>query len=219
MSYAPNQLEEIISQAKSEGLARRKRKFDETVEISIGLRDLDLKNPANRINVETVVPNDLGGNVKITVISDGDLAVKAKELGLRNLGRQDVEMLAKETKKAKILANETDFFLTDPPLMAIVGRFLGKILGPRGKMPKPIPPKVDLAKFIERYNRIIPVRLKASPVINTKIGKVSQDTKALAENASAIIQTVTSKLPKGTTHIRNLTFKTTMGPSVKFVKK
>jgi ribosomal protein L1 len=59
MSYTPNQLEEAISEAKNLGSKRKQRKFTETMEISVGLRDIDLKDPTNRINLETLVPNDL----------------------------------------------------------------------------------------------------------------------------------------------------------------
>ncbi|MFX0185879.1 MAG: 50S ribosomal protein L1, partial [Candidatus Hodarchaeota archaeon] len=67
MSFSPNQLVEAISQAKEKSMERKQRKFVETVEISIGLRDIDLKNPSNRINLETLVPNDLGGKSSVAV--------------------------------------------------------------------------------------------------------------------------------------------------------
>ncbi len=218
MSYSPNQLEEAISKAKTLSQERKSRKFTETVEISVGLRDIDLKNPTNRINIETLVPNDLGGNLSVAVFAEGDLAVKSKESGIQTFGRQEIEQLAKEPKQAKKIANQYAFFLAEPPLMGIVARFLGKILGPRGKMPKPIPPKVDIDKFIERYNRTVQLRLKSTPVINAKIGKANLNNKALSENANAIVQTLVGKLPKGMTQIKSITIKTTMGPSAKVGK-
>lgn len=219
MSYGSNQLEEAISRAKARSIERRHRNFTETVEISIGLRDIDLKNPANRINLETLVPNDLGGKSSIAVFAEGDLAVKSKGSGLATLNRQEIETLAKEPKSAKKFANEYSFFLAEPPLMPIVAKFLGKTLGPRGKMPKPIPPRVEIDKFVERYNRTVNLRLKSTPVINTKIGKANQDDKVLAENANTILQTLTGKLPKGAVQIKSISFKTTMGPSEKVQKK
>ncbi len=219
MSYGSNQLEEAISRAKARSIERRHRNFTETVEISIGLRDIDLKNPANRINLETLVPNDLGGKSSIAVFAEGDLAVKSKDSGLATLNRQEIETLAKEPKNAKKFANEYSFFLAEPPLMPIVAKFLGKTLGPRGKMPKPIPPRVEIDKFVERYNRTVNLRLKSTPVINTKIGKANQGDKVLAENANTILQTLTGKLPKGAVQIKSISFKTTMGPSEKVQKK
>ncbi|MFX1505003.1 MAG: 50S ribosomal protein L1 [Promethearchaeota archaeon] len=219
MSYTPNQLEEAISRAKIKSNERRQRKFTETVEMSIGLRDIDLKNPANRINLETLVPNDLGGKSSVAIFAEGDLAIKSKESGLTTFNREEIENLAKEQKNAKKVANEFSFFLAEPQLMPIVAKFLGKILGPRGKMPKPIPARVEIDKFVERYNRTVKLRLKSTPVINTKIGKVDQDNKVLAENANTILQTLTTTLPKGTVQINSVNFKTTMGPSIKLDKR
>jgi large subunit ribosomal protein L1 len=206
MSFSPNQLEEAISQAKKKSIERRQRKFIETVELSVGLRDIDLKNPSNRINLEALGPNVLGGKSRVAVFAEGDLATRSEEYGLKTIGRTEIEQLAKEPKNAKKMANQYAFFLAEPPLMAVVARFLGKILGPRGKMPKPIPPRVEL------------VRLKSIPVINAKIGKVNQSNKALTENASSLLQELTAKLPKGVIQIKSVYIKTTMGPSVEVEK-
>ena len=119
MSYKPNQLEETISRAKIKSNERKHRKFTETVEISIGLRDIDLKNPANRINLETIVPNDLGGKSSVAVFAEGDLAIKSQESGLTTFSREEIERLAKEPKNAKKIANQ--FSLTTVPTQR--GRF------------------------------------------------------------------------------------------------
>ncbi len=219
MSYLPNQLENAISQAKIKSNERKKRKFNETVELSIGLRDIDLKNPSNRINLETLVPNDLGGNSSVAIFAEGDLATKSEEAGLRTISRDEIEQLSKEPKLAKKLINQYSFFLSEPPLMAVVARFLGKILGPRGKMPKPIPPRAEIAKFVEKYNRTVNLRLKSTPVINTKIGKADLKDSVLAENASSILQALTTKLPKGITQIKSVHVKCTMGPPIKVEKE
>ncbi|MFW9780325.1 MAG: 50S ribosomal protein L1 [Candidatus Heimdallarchaeota archaeon] len=221
MSYTSSRLEEAISQAKTKSQERRKRNFEETVEISIGLRDLDLKNPSNRINLETIVPNDLGAaskSPKVAVFAEGDLAVRTNDLGLRTIGREEIEQLSKEPKSAKKLANEFAFFLAQPQLMAVVARFLGKVLGPRGKMPKPIPPRTDLQQLVNRYDRTVKLRLKSSPVINAPIGKAGQPDKDLAENASTIIQAISGRLPKGMVQVKSVSIKTTMGPTVKLAK-
>ncbi|MFW9856419.1 MAG: 50S ribosomal protein L1 [Candidatus Thorarchaeota archaeon] len=221
MSYTSSRLEEAISQAKTKSQERRKRNFEETVEISIGLRDLDLKNPSNRINLETIVPNDLGAasrSPKVAVFAEGDLAVRTNDLGLRTIGREEIEQLGKEPKSAKKLANEFTFFLAQPQLMAVVARFLGKVLGPRGKMPKPISPRTDLQQLVNRYDRTVKLRLKSSPVINAPIGKINQPDKDLAENASTILQAISGRLPKGMVQVKSVSFKTTMGPTVKLAK-
>jgi large subunit ribosomal protein L1 len=221
VSYTPSRLEEAIFQAKSKSEERKKRNFTETVEISIGLRDLDLKNPSNRINLETIVPHDVGAtskSPKVAVFAEGDLAVRTNDLGLRTIGREEIEQLGKEPKIAKKVANEFAFFLAQPQLMAVVARFLGKVLGPRGKMPKPIPPRTDLQQLVSRYDRTVKLRLKSTPVINAPIGKASHPDKDLAENALTILQAITGRLPKGQVQVKSVSFKTTMGPTVKIAK-
>jgi len=215
MSFTPNQLEEAISEAKVKSAERKKRAFVETVEISTALREIDLKNPANRINIEATVPHDLGGKSQVAIFAEGDLAVRAAEAGIKTISRDEIERISKEPKEAKKLANEYAFFLAEPPLMAVCARFLGKILGPRGKMPKPIPPRVELDRFVARYNRIVKIRIKTTPVINAPIGKANLSDSVLAENATAILQQLTAKLPKGATQVKSVCFKTTMGPAVR----
>ena len=215
MSYAMNNIEEAIKQAKSQA---KKRKFTETMEISVGLKEIDLKNPANRINLETSLPKDLGKKVKIALFAEGELSTKGNDLGLTVISKDEIESIGKDKNAAKKIVQDHDFFISEPRFMPLVGRFLGKILGPRGKMPKPVPPRTDLEELITRYNKMVKLRVKSNPVINTKFGKADQDDKDLAENASVIIQELTGKLEKGTNQIKSISIKTTMGPTVKVLK-
>ena len=100
------------------------------------------------------------------------------------------------------------------PLMPQIAR-LGKVLGPRGKMPQPVPPTADLEPVIERLKRTVPVRLRNNLCINAPIGKVTLEDIELAQNANAILNQIIPKLPKHEMNIRSLHVKTTMGPSIK----
>lgn len=213
MSVAVEKLAETIDKAKE---ASKNPKMNEAVELSLALRDIDLKKPTNRINLEVIVPNALGGKArKLTVIAEGDLATKAQAIGLSVITKNDLEVLSKEPMEIRKLAKEYAFFVAMAPLMPLAARYLGKYLGPRGKMPKPIPPNADIEKIAEAYTRTVQVRIRTNPVINVKIGQKSADTRELAENASAIISSVTEKLERGSQQISKITFKTTMGKPVK----
>ncbi|MFQ5979176.1 MAG: 50S ribosomal protein L1 [Candidatus Heimdallarchaeota archaeon] len=214
MSFSATQIHQAISKAKELG-AERKRKFTETLEISVGLRNIDLKNPSNRFNFEVRLPHDLREDVRVAVFADGDLATRAGNLGLRIVGRDELEALGKDPKGAKKLANSHDFFVAMAPFMPLIGRFLGKILGPRAKMPKPIPPAFrDLEGLISNYKRTVVLRVKNQPVVCVPVGKVSSSEDDLTENASVIIQSLLGKLERGQQQIKKISFKTTMGPSV-----
>ena len=66
-----------------------------------------------------------------------DAAQKAKAAGIHVIDPAEIEELGKNKMVAKKLANKFDFFLSEVPHMGSVGRFLGVVLGPRGKMPRP----------------------------------------------------------------------------------
>ena len=75
----------------------------------------------------------------------GEAASKAKAAGLHVISPQEIEELGGNKGKAKKIANAYDFFLSEVPHMGLIGRYLGVVLGPRGKMPRPVPPTLDPA--------------------------------------------------------------------------
>jgi len=88
------------------------------------------------------LPDPADKNVKVAVIAEEDLALLGREKQVRTGHRQGClrTRLAKEKKEARKIANGYDYFVAEAPLMPLVGRSLGQILGPRGKMPLPVPP-------------------------------------------------------------------------------
>ncbi len=213
MNINEQQVIETINKLKEES---PKRKFLESVDIAINLRDVNLKIPSNRFQLEVQLPHPLTKPVKICVIADGSQLVEARELGVaRVLDKKELENVSRDPKQSKKIAQEYDYFIASAPLMPIIGRSLGRFLGPRGKMPKPIPPSEQLAPIIENYSHITKARLRQNPVIHAKIGTIDMDTKDLAENAMAVIRAVEAKLEKGMNNIRSIYLKTTMGPAFK----
>ena len=212
MTDLKNKIKEAIKKAKQE---KKKGKFTHTVELIINLKDVDIKKPENRINEEIMLPHGTEKERKIAVFAGGELAEKAKGKADLVLDKDDIEELAKNKRKARKLANEYDFFLAQTDYMPLVGRALGPILGPRGKLPKPITPNMDIAPLIERLRKTVKVRTKDNPVVHLAIGKETMDDDKLAENAYSAIEAIERKLPRGIGNIRNMYVKTTMGKSIK----
>ena len=100
-------------------------------------------------------------------------------------------------------------------MMPSVGRFLGPVLAPRGKMPTPIPPGADLKAIIKKNSSAARIRIRKNPIISVRIGSESMNDKEIAENAMAIIRMLEEKLDKGLDHVRSAYIKTTMGPPIK----
>ena len=108
-----------------------KKKFSQSIDIVVRLREVDLKKPENRINETIPLPNPPEKALKVCVIASGDLATRAKAAGADLLvSRQDIENLGKDKKGARKLAQDYDFFIAEAPLMPLVGRALGSFLGP-----------------------------------------------------------------------------------------
>ncbi|MCD6202815.1 MAG: hypothetical protein J7I99_00445, partial [Methanophagales archaeon] len=121
-----------------------------------------------------------------------------------------------DKKRARMLVKKYDVFAADASLMAQIGRSLGTILGPRGKMPTPIPPGVDPTQILMRLRRTVNIKSK-TPTFWVSIGRKGMDARAIAENAAAVIKAVESHLERGWQNIASIYMKTTMGHAVRVV--
>jgi len=191
------------------------RKFVESVEISFTLRDVDLKNPTNRIQEEVRLPSGRGKPVKISMFAGGEMATKAKAAGIDVIDPATIEDLGGNKQLARKVANKNDFFLAEIPHMGTVGRFLGVVLGPRGKMPRPVPPNVDPGMIATGLKDTSIVRSRDRVTFHTAFGSREQGVDDLTANAVAIWDRVMSKLERGPSNIRSCYIKTSMGPSIK----
>ena len=193
-----------------------KRNFVQSIELIINLRDIDPKKPESRIQELIELPHHTGKKSKICVIASGEMALKAKKAGADSvIERGDLEAMRGDKKKQKELANNYDFFIAEAPLMPLVGRSLGAILGPRGKMPTPVPPTANIADQIEKHRKRVLVRLRGQPVLQCRVGNENMPDEEIAENAQAVVRRIEGKLKRGIKNIRSIHLKTTMGTPVK----
>ncbi len=191
----------------------KKRNFVETVELAINLRDIDLSLPKNRIQEDIVLPKGRGKAIKVTVIGGGELALKAKNVADLVIGPDELGTIADNKKQAKKIANDTDYFIAEAPLMAQVGKRLGTVLGPRGKMPKPIAPGADPAAMIDNLRKSVTVRSKDHKTFHVPVGTVNMSAEDIAENIDVVMSRVIGHLEKGKHNLDSAYIKTTMGAS------
>lgn len=189
----------------------------ETVEVAINLRDVDLSVPRNRIDEEIVLPRGRGRAVKVALFASGEMAVKGRGVADLVVAPEEIEALAEDKARAKQLAKEVDFFVAEAPLMPAIGRRLGTILGPRGKMPRPLPPGADPASVIQSLKSAVKVRSKDKPTFHAPVGTKEMNPDEIAENVETILRRVEARLPRGRTNIGSVYVKTTMGPAVRVV--
>lgn len=206
---------EAVKKAKEQS---KPRNFTQSMDMIINVRDLDVKKPENRFNEEVTLPNGRGKDVKIGVIADGELIVQAKDAGVDLvINKTDLEELGKDRKAAKELVNSIDFFVAQADMMPLVGRFLGPILGPRNKMPKPVPANIKLEPLLERLQNTVKVGIKQQPSIQIIVGSQDMTDEEIAENIETVLTILDRQLDKGRNQIKSMFIKTTMGPTVRAI--
>lgn len=205
---------DVIKRLQTES---KKRNFVESVELAVNLKDIDLSNPKNRIQEEIMLPKGRGRQVKVGVFGGSEMALKAKGVADVVIQPEEIEEIAKDKAKAKKFARANDFFVAEAPLMPTIGKRLGIILAPRGKMPKPIPPGSDPKAAIDKLRVSVSVRTRDKKTFHLAIGTNDMSPEDLAENLDAVLKRLTSKLERGKMNIRSAYVKTTMGPSFKVI--
>lgn len=213
MSFPTNVFMKAIREAKERS---SKRNFFQSIEFIAKIRDIDFKSPENRINTMITLPNPPKNKKnRICVIASGDLALKAKEIGVDLIiGKEELEELITNKKKAKKISKEYDFFLAQADLMPLIGRILGRYLGPKGKMPIPITLGSDISGIVERLRRSIRVRIRNQPQLMCKVGDERQNEKEIIENIEAIIEALGNKI-KFPQNYEKMYVKLTMGPVIR----
>ena len=193
-----------------------KREFTQSVELIVKLREIDLKKPENRINESIELPNSLDKETKVCIIAGGDLGTRARAaLADLVLAREDLDRLGKDKKETRKLASEYDFFIAEAPLMPLVGKTIGSILGPKGKMPTPVPPNAPIDQIIKSHRRLVRVRVRDQPVVQCRVGTEKMPDEKIAENAQAVFSRIEAKLERGAKNIGQVLIKTTMGEPVR----
>jgi len=194
-----------------------KRNFVQTVDLSINLKDVDMSIPKNRIQEDIILPHGRGKPIKVCVFGSGEMLLKAKDVADRVVSVEELGTIADDKKQAKKMATEFEYFIAEAPLMPTIGKRLGIVLGPRGKMPKPIPPGADPKPMIDNLRRSVPVRSRDRLTFHTAVGTTDMPPEEIADNIEQIVKRLSTKLEKGTMNIRSAFVKTTMGPSEKVI--
>ena len=205
-------LMQMVSESKKD---QKQRKFKQTVELIMVFRDIDVKK-GFAINETVQLPRKLSHPASVCVVASGDLGLKAKSANAdRVVDGAEVNKVGANKRESRKLINGYDFFLSDTSLMATVGKTLGQFMGPRGKMPTPVPFNAPIDSILERFRSSIRVRLRNSLSLACKIGDETMSDEDLVANANAVIGLVEKKLPSGDKNIKKIMIKTTMGKLVK----
>jgi large subunit ribosomal protein L1 len=193
------------------------RKFKQNIDVVINLKNLDLNIPKNRIDEEIILPHGRGNVAKVALFASGELAEKSKKHVDLLIKPEEIEELSKDKKKFKKIAEEFEFFIAEAPLMPTIGKTLGTVLGPRGKMPKPVPQNADLTSIVKNLHNTIKIRSKSNKTFHTIAGNADMPKEHIAENVDLILKRLESALERGRINIGSVYIKTTMGPPERII--
>jgi large subunit ribosomal protein L1 len=196
---------------------KSKRNFKQNIDVVFNLKNIDLSIPKNRIDEEIHLPHGRGNTAKVALFASGELAVKSKKHVDLLIKPEQIEDLSDDKKKFKKIAENHDFFIAEAPLMPTIGKSLGTVLGPRGKMPKPVPPNADLSGMVKNLRNTIKVRSKANKTFHTIVGNVEMSKEDIVINIETLLKRVESVLERGKMNIGSVYIKTTMGPSERII--
>ena len=190
-------------------LEQPKRKFQETVDISVWL-GIDPKKSEQNIRGSLTLPNSLGKEVKVAAFVDSDKADEAKKGGADFIGLDD---LIEKYKDGNI---DFDVAITTPAQMKNVSK-LAKVLGPKGLMPSPksgtVTENIDKAVKEIKHGQ---VRFKAEQegIVQGTIANVSMKKVQLKENFDSFINELKRLKPASSKGIyfKSVFLSTTMGP-------
>jgi large subunit ribosomal protein L1 len=187
-------------------------RFDETVETHLNL-GLNVRHADQQLRGTLMLPHGTGREMRVAVFAEGEKAAEARDAGADVVGSAD---LAQQIEGG---FDDFDIAIATPDMMGTVGR-LGRILGPRGKMPNPKTGTVtfDVAKAVRDAKAgKLEYRTDRGANVHVPIGKKSFDERQLLENYAAVVEEIVRAKPaaaKGR-YIRSITVATSMGPGVK----
>jgi large subunit ribosomal protein L1 len=192
------------------------RKFTQTIDLLMDIQEIDMKSPEGKIQEVVELPHVTGKPNKICLVASGELAMKARKAEVDYvIEKSNLDELSGKKKDLRKIANDYDVFIAEAPLMSLVGKTLGPVLGPRGKMPVPVPPTADVATIMAKYRKTVLVRMRNQPIIQVSVATADMKDEDIVDNIQAVLRVLEGKFKRGLKNIKWVFIKTSMGTPVK----
>ena len=206
----------IVDAVKEAKEKSGQKKFNQTIDLILTIKEIDMKSPEGRIQAIIDLPHATGKPNRICIVASGELALKSRKAKAdKVIEKADLQALAGKKKELRKLANAFDVFISEAPLMPLVGRILGPVLGPRGKLPVPVPHNANVAAVIKKHRKTIVVRMRNQPIIQCSVGTENMSENELFDNIQAVLRFLDGKLKRGLKNVKLVHIKTSMGTPVK----
>ncbi|MBT3406945.1 50S ribosomal protein L1 [Candidatus Woesearchaeota archaeon] len=210
---------EALKKAKEQS---KKRNFSQRYDIIVNLKDINLKDPTNQLDLFVNLHYPHGKKMKVCALVGSELKEEAEKVCDKTIHEQDFANYAKDKKATKKVAEEFDYFIAQANIMGKVAGAFGRTLGPRKKMPNPkagcvVPPKTSLQPICERLQHVTRVYAKERPIIQCTVGIESMKDEEVVDNIQTVFKQILSHVPNEKNNIKSVYLKTTMGKPVKLM--
>ena len=202
-------LKEGITQILN-GSKAKPRKFVETIEMQIGLKDYDTQRD-KRFSGTVKMPHVPRPRMKVCILGDAQHCDEAQKNDVPFKSVEDLKKLNKNKKLVKKLAQTFDAFLASQVLIPQIPRLLGPGLNKAGKFPTLCSHSDKLSDKVTELRSTVKFQLKKVLCLGAAIGNVSMTPEEVRANALMAINFLVSLLKKNWHNVKSLTIKSTMG--------
>ena len=196
-----------------------KKKFIQSIDLIITLKDLNLKKPEEQIDTFVALSHSTGKPVKICALVGAELKDSATKVCDHVILSDEFERIAAKKKDVKKLASSYHFFIAQANIMTQVAKHFGRIFGPKGKMPNPkagcvVPPNANIEQLYQRMQNVVHVKAKTELAAKARVGTEDMNEEHVVDNILSVYQAVIRSLPNEKNNIKNVMLKLTMGKPV-----
>merc|ERR1712054_656158 len=196
------------------GVSDKPRKFTETVELQIALKNYDPQKD-KRFNGTVKLPFVPRPKLKVCMLGDAQHCDEAGKVGIDSMKVEALKKLNKNKKLVKKLAKKYNFFLASDSVIKMIPRLLGPGLNKAGKFPTLTTHNEDLSTKVEELKASVKFQLKKVLCMGVAVGNVNMTEKELFINTQMAVNFLVSLLKKNWQNVRALYLKSTMGKPVR----
>ena len=210
---------ELLEVLKSLREKSPKRKFIQKVDLILNLRNINIKNPEENVDIFVTLPHEPGKKIRVCALVGKELEEQSKIFD-RVIKKEEFSKYIDNKKELRKLSREYDYFIAQANLMTEVAKVFGRTLGPKNKMPNPksgavVTMNSDLHDLKKKMQHTIRLKTKNEPIIKSYIGNEEMKDDDLIDNIISVHDSVVKSLPKGEGNIKNIILKLTMSPGIK----
>eukprot|EP00242_Pyramimonas_sp_CCMP2087_P014884 CAMPEP_0198207770 /NCGR_PEP_ID=MMETSP1445-20131203/11185_1 /TAXON_ID=36898 /ORGANISM="Pyramimonas sp., Strain CCMP2087" /LENGTH=216 /DNA_ID=CAMNT_0043880917 /DNA_START=83 /DNA_END=733 /DNA_ORIENTATION=- len=190
----------------------KERKFTETIELQVGLKNYDPQKD-KRFSGSVTLPNVPRPKMKVCMLGDAKHCEEASALGIAVMDVESLKKLNKNKKLVKKLAKKHNVFLASESVIKQIPRLLGPGLNKAGKFPTLVVHGESLAQKIEDMKSTVKFQLKKVLCMGVAVGNVAMSERELFVNIQMAVNFLVSLLKKNWQNVRTLYLKSSMGPA------